>query len=304
MNQDPPRPGRADLLGLFPNARILTVPLAALNIQILGCSLLFTVLAGFLYGPSRDLRSASIEQYGSLPALAVFTTDSPMDDAADVLNLSRRWEENLPRLTVHLLLLACACTVVSRFAARRIFRSETPSVVECLRHTVRSWRSILQAILIGGCMLLVLRISLWLMLLAAGLLGASSVAAPAGALAFTVLMIIAILAVGLGCVAVGYDECSGAEGVSRGLSYVLSRPGVAVLMVTCTAILSRLVAFVAYTLMESSRGDFVDRAAPWNASIILNSLQLAVWLCGIAVTYVRLREEVDGVPESELSRQG
>lgn len=303
MKEDSVGSGRVDVFKMFPNLRIAVAPIAAMKIRIIACLLLLCGLNGWLAGQFRhlpDFRESAME--GFLPGSVVSGMSMTVGDATVVLNLASRWLEHLLRLSCHVLSLAVMCTAVSSFSAKRIFRNESCSMIKCLHHSLKSWRSLLQAVAIGGCLVVLCRISLWLMLALANFVGASAVAAPVGVLAFTLLGGVSILAVGLGCVAVGYDECSGAEGVSRGLSYALSRPGLTVLMLVSIAALTRLTRLLVLTLLQSFRNDFATQSAPWNATFLFDSIHMAIWLSGFAIMYVRLRNEVDGVPEAEFSR--
>ncbi len=304
MIQGPVVSGRVDLLAMFPNFRIAFAPFAAMKIRVIGCLLLLCGLNTWIGSEFRNLPNYSSKgavtedvQPGLVSGLTMTVGDSIV-----VLNLTPGWLEHLPRLACQLTLITMMCTVVSSFSAKRMFRNESCSILQCFRHALKSWRSMLQAVAIGSCLVILCRVSLWLMIAFAGLVNASAVAAPVGMLAFLMLGGLSLLSVGLGCVAVGYDDCSGAEGVSRGLSYVLSRPGTTVLMLLCTATLSWLTNYLVLILLESFRQDFARPTTPWNASILMDAIHMAIWLSGIAIMYVRLREEVDGVPEAEVSR--
>lgn len=304
MNQGPVISGRADLLAMFPNFRIAFAPFAAMKIRVIGCLLVLCGLHGWIGSIFRNLpnNSSTVVANGEfLPAPIVSSLSMTVSDAIAVLNLTRGWLEHLPRLACQVTLLVIMCTVVSSFSARRMFRGEGCSILQCLRHTLKSWRSLLQAIAIGGGLLVLCRSSLWFMIAFAGLVNASAVTAPVGMLAFILLGGLCVLSVGLGCVAVGYDHCSGAEGVSRGLSYVLSRPGITVLMLLSTAALNWLTRYLVLTLLQSFRHEFVKSTTPWDASILMDAIDMAIWISGIAIMYVRLRDEVDGVPEADVS---
>ncbi|MBL8810213.1 MAG: hypothetical protein JNM43_08555 [Planctomycetaceae bacterium] len=219
-----------------------------------------------------------------------------------ILNQGPRWTEHLPYYAAQIVGLVVMATVVCRLTGSRLFRGEGSSLLECFRFTFRSWRSLLQVLTIGTCLIVLCRILLWFVLSLASAFNVSSVIAPTGVLIFIILSMVVVVAMGLACVAIGYDECSGAEGVSRGLSYVLSRPGLALFMLATTAVLSWVLGLLASVVLHSGRLHLVPSRTPWDDSVLLSSLQLGVWLCGLTIAYVRLREEVDGVPEPEVSR--
>jgi hypothetical protein len=289
---------------MFPNFRIAAAPAAAMKIRVIGFLLLLCGLNSWIGSEFRNLPTYSptgavTEDFQ--PGLGSSLTRT-VADAVVVLNLSPGWLEHLPRVVCQFTLLAIMCTVVSSFSAKRMFRNESCSILQCLRLALKSWRSLLQAIAIGGCLVILCRVSLWLMIALASLVNFSAFFVPAGMLAFMTLGGLSLLSVALGCVAVGYDDCSGAEGVSRGLSYVLSRPGTTVLMLLCTVTLSWLTNYLAITLLQLFRYEFTKPTTPWNASILMDAIHMGIWSSGIAIMYIRLRDEVDGVPEAEVSR--
>ena len=305
MNQDPHVLGRVDLMRLFPNLQILLAPIVALRTRIIGCLMIFWVLSGLLEFES----TASTPPHpGALLPVAILS--APVVDGIEtirvnvtsLLNLAPHSLKHLPQLVIQLFCLLLSATAIGRFTGNRIFRGESCSMLQCLRQAVRSWQSLLQALAIWAALLVLCRLSLWLALTSASLFHLSSIIAPAATLAFILTVVIVTVAAGLACTAIGYDECSGAEGVSRGLSYVLSRPGVATLMLACTLVFSRLLSFGAVSLLILYGTEFADPSNTWKSGILLDSLSLAVCISGLTITYVRLREEVDGVPENEVSR--
>lgn len=293
--------GRADLLKLLPNLKVIMAPIAAMRLRIVCCLMAFWVIYGGLESSPAE-HSVLPEFADLLPTPIVSGMGKLRSSATLTLNLGSGSLRNLPFFVVQIFCLAVVSTTVAGFSANRIFRDQSRSMLECLSQALRSWKSMLQVLLIGFSLIIVCRIALWLILAFSGLINISSVAAPLASMIYIMLGVIITAAAGLGCVAISYDECSGAEGVSRGLSYILSRPGLAILMLTSTAVSSRIVVAVTLTLLETCRSGLVSDSTPWNPMVLLNSLELSVWITGLAIMYVRLREEVDGVPEAEVSR--
>lgn len=300
MNQDPQVLGRVELLRVFPNLRIMMAPIAAMRIRVIGCLMVLSVFCDKLESQSPMRLSLTMPQE-LLFEPAIHGMDWLSRGAIVILNQGARWNEHLPYYVAQIVGLVVMATVVCRLTGSRLFRGESTSLVECFRFTFRSWRSLLQVLAIGGCLIVLCRILLVLVLGLSSAFNVSSVVAPAGVLLYMILSVVVIVALGLACVAIAYDECSGAEGVSRGLSYVLSRPGLTLFMVATTGVLNWILGAATVALLLSGKSLFVSSATPWNASVLLFSLQLGVWLSGLTIAYVRLREEVDGVPEPEVS---
>ncbi len=301
MNQDQTVMGRADLLKLFPNLKVIMAPIAAMRLRIICCLMAFWVIYGRLESSPRE-HSVLPELADLLPTPAVSGLEKPGASLTQILNLESGWLGKLPFFAVQIFCLAFVSTTIAGFSANRIFRNQSRSMIECLSLALRSWKSMLQVLLIGFALIILCRIAVWLFLAFSGLISISSVAAPLASVIYIMLAFTITAAAGLGCVAIAYDECSGAEGVSRGLSYILSRPGLAILLLTSTAASSRVLTVVVLSLLETYRHGLVSALTPWNPMVLLNSLELSVWINGLAIMYVRLREEVDGVPEAEVSR--
>ena len=336
MNQDPVRIGQVEWTRVFPLLRLLeAVPI--------GCGLTVLLPAAVCVALNR-LGGLFLPDVLETDTQATIAPDSPLrllvlsvdwmapplrtvfGAAADTF-LSRRQFLFFPALSVSavglLLLWNAAVTgitgvAMTRSAAGLFCQKARRSIVATAVYTGRQVRSVLLATLLAAVLLMILK---GLLAAAEWLGGIGSfgrllvevswpavVAAAAGlALLFLVNAVAWVLAVA----ACGTDECSGAEALSRSISYVLSHPlwtlsGLAAVLGIgrFMFLLSHMVLAAGEALIPESlsvRSDFRVHSM-WDAVLhdVPAAVQLSVQMAGFAILYVLLRQKEDGVPLREM----
>ena len=137
-----------------------------------------------------------------------------------------------------------------------------------------------------------------------------------GFIVLTVIALALMLVLGgvawlLSLAAIGTDCCSGAEGLSRSISYVLSHrlwTACGMVTVTAVALLVRwlLELFVAVgvnglpTQLRDAPNDAWRRGWMLGIELVPHAAHLSVFLTGITILYVLLRQKEDGIDTQEI----
>lgn len=123
----------------------------------------------------------------------------------------------------------------------------------------------------------------------------------------SLLYIVGCLVLGSGWLlslaAIAIDRCDGAEGLSRGISYVLSRWQRVVIYTITGFVLIAICNIVFWWLASVAIPLTAAAGAQSNASLFKNFaeiLRLSVFFCEIAIAYVLLRNVEDGVSLREM----
>ena len=315
-NQDPVCVRRIEWRRVLPVLNLWRCVTAGLRIRtLIPATLAICVAAGF-----RDVVT------DSQAFVAGHLFPVPLRGALDgLLGLLLRSDvQPLPLIATIALLLIPVC-MISRSAASDAFRNERlgwlAAGAAVLRHSTAIGITTLLAILIGGAVLSTLRISAWVLSPGNSLM---IIIAAICLLAAATLFIAWLLSLA----AIGIDSCSGSDALSRGLSYSISNKAFTVcclLIITC---LSNGAAFLAGTLQAAAQivaehqlSDSAEASpqsneypGPNNAILGINAetpipqqehlfpmtVQLSVFLSGIGLLYVILRQKEDAVRLDEL----
>ena len=181
-----------------------------------------------------------------------------------------------------------------------------------LRLALQSWKSILISTLLSGILLGLLCVAFWI-LRWAGTKTHISITAAA-----LLMYIVGCLVLGIGWLlsiaAIAIDRCDGAEALSRGINYVLSRwlrvviyATVCCLMMASFSLVVEWLSDQAHALSSSVyrnpdpvlRGEFL--ISLWSTHGSFGELiRLSIFYCEIAIAYVLLRNAEDGVSLREI----
>ncbi len=133
----------------------------------------------------------------------------------------------------------------------------------------------------------------------------------AAGLGLWVLFLVTAVAWGLAVAACGTDDCSGAEALSRSISYVLSHPLWTLLGLTAVLAMGQFMFLLSHTVLAAGEALIPESLsvrtmfrvhAMWDAVLqeVPATVQLSVQMAGFAILYVLLRQKEDGVPLREM----
>jgi len=218
----------------------------------------------------------------------------------------------LPFFATLSLLLIPVC-MISRSAASDVFRNERLGLLNAGKDVLRRPASLaistLLAVVIGAAILLALRIAGGVFAAENSLLIFTSTVCLIAGLFLLLVWLLSLSAIGI-------DQCSGSDALSRGISYCVSNKGFTILSLLLVASLSNATAFVADALQsageyiaaeqsdmsnsvyEQQGTDAADEAA--TRRFFPKCVQLSVFLSGLGLIYVTLRQKEDAVRLDEM----
>lgn len=307
MNEDAVNIRRIDMISAFPVLRLLASVAIAVRPVLLVLSLITVA---------------------SLTCLGNSDTPGTMGVPGEVFS---QWIFNLEQLAVHGLgaggfvlghtivssgLISIMGAAVAFVVAGRICQSSNPSKTSgrSLRHVLKSlavvW-SLSVALLISGFVLL--RTGQWLTRITSADAGSGIVSALPAILAglmFQVTSAILLVAWLLSMTSIVVERCSGAEALSRCISYILSRP-IRTLAFLAVIFVLGFVARLVCDLMIDVSTFLLNARANDGKSIIHaetlsqikrllgQSVTLSLLMSGVSLTYLLLRHAEDGISISQ-----
>lgn len=322
MNKDAVRVNQVDLPTVFPSIRLFESSRAAWSIPCLiaaalvywGCRIEFGMS---LEEKTLDLTSAVSPFLPSVLGQIVSNTEMIAVEGF------RRGLPTFMSLIVHLLCLGFGAVGIARFTALIINRNERCGVLRIARFCAGCWKSILVstalAIGIGLAGLLFFRVTGLVARWYSGGSGDASVPNIIFWLASSLLLIgLYVLSIGwlLGISAIAIDRVDGAEALSRGLSYVLSRFRRTSSFLIVIGLIAKLAAIITWwgvTLSGKIALSSISEKPPGATAISagfesfrtcsVESVQLSAVCCGVAIAYLILRQVIDNVDFREISDQ-
>ncbi len=333
MNQDSVTVDQVHLEKVFPALKILVAVRLAFSVQVLVPAILAMFLLNFASGLGRvpQLATSSaarlarvngtlLENEGIVNKALVVREHWLLTLILDLDQLIR-WRSDLPgspflrvllQISIHSAFAAAICCA----AAREFCLQQRTGVINSLRRsrdTARFWA-------VSPCIAAALVFIPWLLLqilkwlfsavgIAALLPGLTLMLLTGLALVCTVILIAVSCGWLLSLPAIGADCCLGPEGLSRGISYVLSHPLLAstyavTLLLSCvfSGAVVRGISQYAVSLAGYDPGEgLTEVTARWDiASFAGESFELAVFYCGMTVIYLLLRQREDAVELTEL----
>jgi hypothetical protein len=128
-----------------------------------------------------------------------------------------------------------------------------------------------------------------------------------------VVTIVCLIGWMLSLAAIGTDQCSGADALSRGINYVLSHKLLTTVYLMAVVVVSNVATHIAHWLIQASTSVVFSRIdhnhgtspsvlSDWMSAIqqLPHAVHLGVFLSGITIMYVLLRETEDGVHLREI----
>ena len=316
MNTDPVKVSRVDLLAAFPLLRLIQAIPFGMGLQTLVPSAV--VVAIGLWVQAEDSAYSVVPLIGLSQGSGI---EAPVPVGL-LHNLAMVLATEFDGLLFgQLCLMAIAvafCTIaIARCIGVRISRGQRFGVVRALRQSVRCWRPALIALAVTlfiWIMMVALFRSLWW--LGGFVPGSTSPGSPSNLLqslatmsyvfSLRVLLVMWLL----GTAAIGGDGVSGTEGLSRGVSYVLSKFWYAVaIVVSVIVVLSQFQKLFVEMASLATRLR-IPMSVHWTQhppsldvpfqSFVWQSLSLSVFISGLSIGYLLLRMSVDGIPLDEL----
>jgi len=319
MNDDGVRVTRMDWLAAIPSLRLLEAIPMAISLRVFVPVLLLMLLAwGTTEFPGKDFN----ELRSSHPVRShVELSDRELPEYLDVINTSLiRVATGTPSQSAlgvvtlgwWMLMLGFCGVAAIRSAGCRFCTGTGCGLSACTRLALESWKSIFVSTLLSGILLGLLcvafRILHW-----AGTKTHISITAAA-----LLMYIVGCLVLGIGWLlsiaAIAIDRCDGAEALSRGINYVLSRWLRVVVYATVCCLIMAICNLATEWLSDQARA--LSSSVNWNPDPVLHSqfrislrstqdsfgefIRLSIFLCEIAIAYVLLRNVEDGVSLREI----
>lgn len=316
MNEDGIRVTKIDWMAAIPSLRLLEAISLAVSLRVMTPVALLIIVAGFfpfwgdrLHGSDRDSVSNVLE---------VTSLKFPVALKQSLLvPFNRHTSLNAVDIATSgfgILFFGFCGVAAIRTAGCRFSTGTGPGIIASARHSLQSWKSILISTFLCGILLGLI----WVMFRILCWTGdRTHVGLTATA---SMLYLIACLVLGIGWLlslaAIAIDRCDGAEALSRGICYVLSRWQRLVVYVTVCCLILMLGNFAMSWLTGNAYPLALGKQAssgPVTTDVSHASLQkaleffrelfcLSLVFCEIAIVYVLLRNVEDGVSIQEIDR--
>ncbi|MCA9008106.1 MAG: hypothetical protein KDB01_00095 [Planctomycetaceae bacterium] len=315
MNEDGVRVTRIDWLAVVPSLRLLEAVHLSVSPRVL-TPVILLLLAGsaMMQGPGLifdALRSQNA--VSDTPGIFGFESINRAVGAVKIpespaLILTGSFSEfcfSMIALEVWMLVIGFCGVVAVRSAGCRFCTGTGLGLIASTRYTLQHWLAILVSAVLSGILLSLLGVAFRILCLAGALIHP-------GITAFISLLCVlgcAVLGMGwlLSLAAIAIDRCDGAEALSRGICYVLSRwQRILVYAAGCCLILwlSDLVISAVFTnahgLTSAMLGKADSAQVGTSLKFFRDAIHLSIFFCGIAIAYVLLRNIEDGVSLREM----
>jgi hypothetical protein len=313
MNNDAVRVNQFDVWVIFPSLRLLDAVRYAFSLQCLLPAFLTVICVQLVRAaigiPGFRPEHVAVSLTGEL--VYSFAATSHALFREDVLTIS----SVIGRLAIMLGLISITGFSIARCAGLSLCRGQRVGAMSSLRRAFRQWRSLLAGLMIYLMLIVgigfMARIVLWV----SHLIPAWSFPMDPGdvvrvIVAATSVLSMLVLTSGwlLSLAAMGIDECEGPEGLSRGISYVLShfRRTVCYAFSTGFAVWGASAAtFWILQLCRSLAGPQLQLAAPGKpdstAMFLAGTCGYSLLMSAVAVSYVLLRRFEDGISITEVA---
>ncbi|MDG1897934.1 MAG: hypothetical protein P8J37_23785 [Fuerstiella sp.] len=327
MNQDPVKVDRVEWLRLFPGLSLLQAARLGFRVRVLVpacfCLMVFAarqnvaeILWDFSPPPDRLRIAYRIEEpVFPVPVKAVVTGASRIL-ASGILN--NPWE--FVSVIWSGLVLTVFGIAVSRSAATEYCIHSRTGVFSAMRFSFKHFTAGLVSTVLAASIvmapLLVVSIAGWVMNFGSAGAWLVAICWPIvflfGMLSI-VVTIMCLIGWMLSLAAIGTDQCSGADALSRGINYVLSHKLLTALYLVTVIVVSSAAARIADWLIkagtsvvssriENNHGTSPGILTDWMTAIqqVPHAVHLGVFLSGVTIMYVLLRQAEDGVHLREI----
>ena len=322
MNKDAVRINQIDLPAVFPSVRLLESLRAAWSISCL-ISAAF-VYAGFQVDLGASFNNESLDLTATLlPFISATIAKWIVNIEAIFVYGSSRGLAVIAALFVRMLCLGFAAVGIARFAALLVNRHERSGILRTFRFMAGRWKPVI----VSTCLTMGIGLIALLFFRIVGYFSTWGSQGPDAASALNIvywmytlgtLIALYVLLTGwlLGLSAIAVDRVDGAEALSRGISYVLSR----FRRTSCYLIIIGLIAniagqvtswavIVSGSIALRSISEVPQASPPLSGGFdsfrtgLIECVQLSAFCCGLALAYLILRQMIDNVDHREISDQ-
>ena len=322
MNKDAVRINQIDLPTVFPSVRLLESLRAACSIPCLMAAAI--IYAGFQVDVDASFNNESLDLTATLsPFVSTTLAKWMLNIEAIFVYGSTRGLAVVATLVLRMLCLGFGIVGIARCAALLVSRNERSGVMRIGRFIAGCWKpvvvstSLMMAIGLIGLLFFrtVGHLSQWISPepSVASLLNIVFWLCSLGTLIGIYVLLTGWL---LGLSAIAVDRVDGAEALSRGISYVLSRFRRTFCILIIITLISKLAEYITWWSMTLA-GSVGLRSISQNSTPHVDSLrgfttyrgwgvecvQLSTFCCGLAIAYLILRQMVDNVDHREISDQ-
>ena len=327
VNQDPVKVDRVEWLRLFPGLSLLQAARLGFRVRVLVsaslCLMVFAarqniaeVLGDFSPPPAQQWNVNGIGAQQLPRPVEAVVVGATQILAAGILN--SRWE--FVSVTWSGLVLTIFGIAVSRSAATEYCIHSRTGAFAAMQFSFRQFTAGLVSTVLAASIvlvpLLIVSVAGWVMNFGSAAAWLVEICWPVVFLFGTLSVVVTIVClIGwmLSLAAIGTDQCSGADALSRGINYVLSHKLLTTVYLIAVVMVSSVATHLAQWLVESgisvTSAQIGQNAAGtsailsvWMTSIqqIPHAVHLGVFLSGITIMYVLLRESEDGVHLREI----
>jgi hypothetical protein len=322
MNKDAVRVNQIDLPAVFPSVRLLESLRAAWAIPCLIAAAF--VYAGFQIDLGASFSNESLDLAATLsPLISATMAKWIFNIEAIFVHGSTRGLTLVATLFVRMLCLGFAAVGIARFAALSVSRHERSGLLGTVRFIAGSWRPVVVStsltMAIGLMGLLFFRVvghlSAWISP-ESDVVSLPNIVFWLCSLGTLIGLYVLLTGWLFGLSAIAVDRVDGAEALSRGISYVLSR----FRRTSCFLIFIALIANVAGQVTSwavTASGSIARRSISDSSQVspplsggfdsfrtcLVECVQLSTFCCGLALAYLILRQMIDNVDLREISDQ-
>lgn len=320
MNKDAVRVNQIDLPAVFPSVRLLESLRAACSIPSLIVA--FIVYAGFQVDLDASFKNESLDLSATVsPFVSATIAKWIFNIEAIFVYGSTRGLAVVATLVLRMFCLGFGAVGIARFAALLVNRHERSGILRTVRFMAGSWKPVV----VSTCLTMAIGLIAFLLFRIAGYLSTWGSQGPDIATVLNIaywlyslgtLIALYTLLTGwlIGLSAIAVDCVDGAEALSRGISYVLSR----FRRTSCFLILIGLIANIAGQVTSwavAVSGSSARRSISQSSQVLpplsegfesfrtclVECVQLSTFCCGLALAYLILRQIIDSVDLREIS---
>ena len=322
MNKDAVRVNQIDLPTVFPSVRLLETLRAAWSIPCLMAAAL--VYAGFQVDLGASIENESPYLTATLtPLFSETLVQGIFNIEAIFVYGSTRGLAVVATLAFRMLCLGFGIVGIARFTALLVNRHERSGILRTVRFIVGSWRPVVVStsltMAIGLMGLLFFRVvghlSAWISP-ESDVVSLPNIVFWLCSLGTLIGLYVVLTGWMLGLSAIAVDRVDGAEALSRGISYVLSRFRrtscfliIIGLIANIAALITSWAATVSGNVALRSIRQGLQESPPLSGGFdsfrmgLIECVRLSTFCCGVAIVYLILRQMIDNVDHREISDQ-
>jgi hypothetical protein len=315
MNEDGIRVTQIDWMAAVPSLRLVEAISLAVSLRVMTPVILLILVSVFLDIPDTGSHRVSVpDSVSNLLEVPRLKLPDTIRNSL-VVPFARHASMDVVKMVrsaVWILFLGFCGVAAIRAAGCRFSTGTGPGIFASGRHSLKSWKSIFISTLLCGILLALF----WVMFRVLCWTGDRTHIGITAATSMLYLIVCLVLGFGwlLSLAAIAIDRCDGAEALSRGICYVLSRWQRLVVYATVCWLMLMLSDFVLSTLTANAYSLALGKQTSLDSVMtdashisLLKSLEfftelyhLSLFFCEIVIVYVLLRNVEDGVSLQEI----